>query len=166
YIGDDERTQRMFVNNPFTDDPTDRLYRTGDLGRYQPDGNVECAGRNDRRVNIRGFRVELEEIEMVLKQHPTVKNAAVVLQKFDECEFDNRKSKIQNPKSDSRLVAYISADEEPQSLQDLLHSYLSSRLPDYMLPAHFVILSSLPLTPNGKIDYRALPPVQFSGEYT
>jgi amino acid adenylation domain-containing protein len=166
YIGDDERTQRMFVNNPFTDDPTDRLYRTGDLGRYQPDGNVECAGRNDRRVNIRGFRVELEEIEMVLKQHPTVKNAAVVLQKFDECEFDNRKSKIQNPKSDSRLVAYISADEEPQSLEDLLHAHLSDRLPDYMLPAHFVILSSLPLTPNGKIDYRALPPVQFSGEYT
>jgi len=63
-------------------------------------------------------------------------------------------------------VAYIAADEESQSLEDLLHSYLRARLPDYMLPAHFVILSSLPLNPNGKIDYRALPPVKFSSEDT
>jgi amino acid adenylation domain-containing protein len=183
YIGDEERTQQMFVTNPFTKDPADRLYRTGELGRYLSDGNVEWAGRNDRRVNIRGFRIELEEVEAVLKEHPTVKNAAVVLQKFNERESDNQKSKtqnpklteldsdnpkskIQNPKSNSRLVAYIAADEKPQSLKDLLHSYLSARLPDYMLPAHFVILSSLPLNPNGKIDYRALPPVRFSGEYT
>src|SRR5262249_44913650 len=101
-----------------------------------------------------------------LKSHPTVKNAAVVLQKFEEAESDNQKSKIQNPKSDSRLVAYIAADEEPQSLEDMLHSYLSTRLPDYMLPAHFVILTSLPLSPNGKIDYHALPPVRFSADDT
>ncbi|HEX7231768.1 MAG TPA: AMP-binding protein, partial [Candidatus Binatia bacterium] len=204
YIADEERTRQMFVTNPFTRDPIDRLYRTGELGRYLPDGNVEWAGRNDRRVNIRGFRVELEEIESVLKSHPTVKNAAVVLQEFEEntiledsdsgnrksetctelsrsiqnpksteSDSDNPKSKtctelsrsIQNSKSDSRLVAYIAADEEPQSLEDLLHAYLSIRLPDYMLPAYFVILTSLPLSPNGKIDYRALPPVRFSGEY-
>ena len=90
----------------------------------------------------------------------------MVLQKFDKAQPDNQKSQIQNPKSDSRLVAYIAADEESQSLEDLLHSYLSARLPDYMLPAHFVILSSLPLNPNGKIDYRALPPVRVSGEDT
>jgi amino acid adenylation domain-containing protein len=183
YLGDDERTRRMFVNNPFSRDSSDRLYRTGELGRYLPDGNVEWAGRNDRRVNIRGFRIELEEIEAVLQQHPTVKNAAVVLQKFDEAgpnnrkskiqnlkstelDSDNPKSKIQNPKSDSRLIAYIAADEEPQSLKDLLHSYLSARLPGYMIPAHFVILTSLPLNPNGKIDYRALPPVRFSADGT
>jgi acyl carrier protein len=117
-------------------------------------------------VNIRGFRVELEDIESVLKSHPTVKNAAVVLQKFDEAGPNNRKSKIQNPKSDSRLVAYIAADEEPQSLQDLLHSYLAGRLPDYMLPTHFVILNSLPLSPNGKVDYRALPPMRFTADDT
>ena len=63
YIGDEKRTEHMFIVNPFTKDPEDRLYRTGELGRYLPDGNVEWAGRNDRRVNIRGFRVELEEIE-------------------------------------------------------------------------------------------------------
>ena len=73
YIGDEKRTQEMFVINPFTNDPKDRMYKTGELGRYLPDGNVEWAGRNDRRVNIRGFRVELEEVESVLKQHPAVK---------------------------------------------------------------------------------------------
>src|SRR6185437_8429664 len=83
YVGDHERTQQMFVTNSFTRDPTDRLYRTGELGRYLPDGNVEWAGRNDRRINIRGFRVELEEIEVMLKQHPAVKNAAVIIQQVE-----------------------------------------------------------------------------------
>ena len=72
YIGDEKRTQEMFVINPFTNDANDRMYKTGEIGRYLPDGNVEWAGRNDRRVNIRGFRVELEEVEAVLKQHPAV----------------------------------------------------------------------------------------------
>ena len=156
--------------NPFTNDPQDRLYRTGELGRYLPDGNVEWAGRNDRRVNIRGFRVELEEIEIALKQHPAVKNAAVVLREVElphsetpkSEDSDNRKSKIENPKFDLRLVAYVAADEEPQSLADLLQSYLTTRLPHYMVPAHYVILPSLPLSPNGKVDYRSLPAMQFS----
>ncbi len=172
YISDDALTQRMFIISPFTNDPADRLYRTGELGRYMLDGNVEWAGRNDRRVNIRGFRVELEEIESLLNSHPAVKNAAVVLQAFDEkfyrtpesggSDFDERKSKIENPKSDSRLMAYIATDEESQSLENQLRSYLSARLPDYMVPAHLIILSSLPLSSNGKIDYRALPPIRFS----
>ena len=97
----------MFLTNPFTNDPEDRLYRTGELGRYLPDGNVEWAGRNDRRVNIRGFRVELEEVESVLKQHPTVQNAAVVLQEFElpksetplSEDSDNPKSKTRNSKT-------------------------------------------------------------------
>jgi amino acid adenylation domain-containing protein len=178
YIGDDERTRQMFIANPFTDDPSDRLYRTGELGRYLPDGNVEWAGRNDRRVNIRGFRVELEEIESVLKQHPVVKNAAVIMQEVKLPSLETQKSEsaenpksktctelsrsIENPKSDLRLVAYVAADEEPQSLADLLQSFLITQLPHYMVPAHFVILSSLPLSPNGKVDYRTLPPVRFS----
>ena len=78
YIGDEKRTQEMFVINPFTNDSKDRMYKTGELGRYLPDGNVEWAGRNDRRVNIRGFRVELEEVESVLKQHPAVKRRRVL----------------------------------------------------------------------------------------
>ena len=170
YIGDEKRTQEMFVINPFTNDAKDRMYKTGEIGRYLPDGNVEWAGRNDRRVNIRGFRVELEEVEAVLKQHAAVQNAAVVLRDFElpksetplVQDSDNLKSKIENPKSDRRLVAYVVAEEEQQSLVDLLHSYVSTRLPDYMVPSYFVVLDRLPLSPNGKVDYKALPPVEQS----
>ncbi len=170
YIGDEKRTQEMFVINPFTNDAKDRMYKTGELGRYLPDGNVEWAGRNDRRVNIRGFRVELEEVEAVLKQHAAVQNAAVVLRDFELPksetplfqDSDNLKSKIENPKSDRRLVAYVVAEEEQQSLADLLHSYVSTRLPDYMVPSYFVVLDRLPLSPNGKVDYKALPPAERS----
>ena len=161
YIGDDELTRERFLINPFTNRPNDRLYRTGELGRYLPDGNVEWAGRNDRCVNIRGFRVELAEIETVLKQHPTVKNAAVVVRELDDPNPDNLKSKIENPKSETRLVAYVAAEEEGPEFIDLLRSFLSERLPDYMVPAHFMILEGLPFSPNGKIDYQALPlPIQ------
>ena len=73
YVGDSDLTAQNFIVNPFTKNITDRLYRTGELGRYLPDGNVEWVGRNDRRVSIRGFRVELEEVESVLKQHPKVR---------------------------------------------------------------------------------------------
>jgi amino acid adenylation domain-containing protein len=162
YLGDEERTAQLFIVNPFTNDPQDRLYRTGEFGRYLADGNVEWAGRNDRRVNIRGFRVELEEIEIALKQHPAVKDAAVVVQDFDQSRFENPKSKIQNPKLDRRLVAYVATDEEGDSLIDLLRSFLSSQFPDYMVPAHFLILTSLPLSANGKGDYRSLLAMQFS----
>jgi len=162
YIGDDERTRQMFVTNPFTNDPSDRMYRTGELARYLPDGNVEWAGRNDRRVNIRGFRVELEEIEAVLKRHPAVKDAAVIVQNYEFPNPENPKTETRNLERAQRLVAYIAADEEQKSLADLLQSYLSSQLPNYMVPAHFVIVNSLPLNPNGKVDYHALPPVRFS----
>ena len=160
YVGDENLTSEKFLANPFTSNSNDRLYRTGELARYLPDGNVEWAGRTDRRVNIRGFRVELEEIESVLKKHPVVKNGAVVVREFNECISENSKSKIENQKSDKRLVAYVAADDPISSTADLLHGYLSTRLPDYMLPAHMVILEQLPLTPNGKIDYQALPPVR------
>jgi amino acid adenylation domain-containing protein len=181
YLGDEKRTQEMFITNPFTNDPADRLYKTGELGRYLPDGNVEWVGRNDRRVNIRGFRVELEEVESILKQHPTIKDAAVVLKEFNESESDpkpvvsqaegseignleaskNPKSAIQHPKSYRQLVAYIvSTEQDSRSLHDLLFSYVSTRLPDYMAPAEFVVMEQLPLSPNGKLDYQALPAVQ------
>ena len=139
------------------------MYRTGELGRYLPDGNVEWAGRNDRRVNIRGFRVELEEIEIASQATPgRQRRRSVTASDFEILRVP--KSKIETRKSEtgSRLVAYVAADEESQSLADLLQSYLSTRLPYYMVPAHFVVLQSLPLSPNGKVDYRSLPAVQFS----
>jgi amino acid adenylation domain-containing protein len=158
YIADEKLTAERFVTNPFTNDPDDRLYRTGELGRYLPDGNVEWAGRNDRRVNIRGFRVELAEVESVIKQHPAVADAAVVLQDYEIPSPENLKPETQNTKPDQRLVAYVVPElDQPLSL-DGLRSFLSARLPDYMVPSHFLILGRLPLTPNGKVDYEALPP--------
>jgi acyl carrier protein len=157
YLNDEARTAEVFITNPSTNDPNDRLYRTGELGRYLPDGNVEWAGRTDRRVNIRGFRVELEEIESVLKQHPIVKDVAVVVQDQEISYSENPELGTRNSKLEQRLVAYVAAEEEQRSLVDLLHGYLRARLPDYMIPGHFVISEQLPLTPNGKIDYRALP---------
>ena len=142
--------------------PQDRLYRTGELGRYLPDGNVEWAGRNDRRVNIRGFRVELEEIESRPEATPGSQRRRSGCSRFEIPASEISKSEIENQNLDHRLVAYIAADEESQSLADLLQSYLSTRLPNYMVPAHFVVLQSLPLSPNGKVDYRSLPSVQFS----
>ena len=159
YVGDSDLSAQKFIVNPFTNELPDRLYKTGELARYLPDGNVEWAGRNDRRVNIRGFRVELEEVESVLKQHPVVKAAAVVLQDHEVSSPENLKTETRNPKLSQCLVAYVVAEEEQQSLVDLLRSYVSSRLPDYMVPAHFVILERLPLSPNGKVDFRALPSV-------
>jgi amino acid adenylation domain-containing protein len=163
YIGDEALTVARFVTNPFTNHPNDRLYRTGELARYLFDGNVEWFGRNDRRVNIRGFRVELEEIEIALKQHLAVKNTAVVLQNYEIPTPENSKLETRNPKLDQRLVAYVAAEEDGESFVDLLRSFLSERLPEYMVPSHFVILDCLPLSPNGKVDYQALPPVRFTG---
>ena len=151
YLGDEKLTGERFVTNPFTNSPSDRLYRTGELGRYRPDGNVEWAGRSDRRVNIRGFRLELGEVEAVLRQHPTVKDAAVIAR---ELVADDA---TRNAKADLHLVAYVVAEEDPQSFVDLLRSFLSARLPDYMVPARFLILDHLPLSPNGKVDYLGLP---------
>ena len=150
YVDDDERSAAMFIASPFTGDGRDRLYRTGELARYRPDGNVEWAGRSDRRVNIRGFRVELAEIETALKQHPTVMDAAVIAREFSMSE---------NSASDKRLVACVVASEAGESEIDVLRSYLAAKLPDYMVPGYFVLLDRLPLGPNGKLDYDALPPV-------
>src|SRR4029077_15737736 len=108
--------EMMFVTNPFTGGQNDRIYRTGELGRFWRDGNVEWAGRNDRRVNIRGFRVELEEVEAVLKRHPAVSEVAVVAQDYEISSSENLKPEARNRKLDQHLVAYVVAEEEQQSL--------------------------------------------------
>jgi len=147
-----ELTAAKFIANPFDSKET-KLYKTGDLVRYLPDGNIEFLGRIDHQVKIRGFRIETGEIEVVLNQNPTVKEAVVV-------------AREDNP-SDKRLVAYIVAETKtpcssnPElretQLIPQLREYLQERLPDYMVPSGYVMLSQLPLTPNGKVDRKALP---------
>ena len=160
-------TSERFIESPFV--AGDRLYKTGDLGRYLADGNIEFLGRNDFQVKIRGFRIELGEIEARLTSYPGVREA-VVLAREDE-------------PGDKRLVAYYTVSLEGEgsgsvsgtsagpgqgaegcdiAVPDLLgaetlRAYLSSVLPDYMVPVAYVRLDALPLTPNGKLDRKALP---------
>jgi amino acid adenylation domain-containing protein len=143
YLNRPELTSEKFTANPFSKDPGSRLYKTGDLARYLPDGNIECLGRIDHQVKLRGFRIELEEIETVLSQHPAVRETVVVAR--------------EEIPGDKRLVAYLVVDAaQPPSGGDL-RGFLKQQLPDYMIPSVFVSLSALPLTPNGKIDRLALP---------
>ncbi|KAG0200436.1 hypothetical protein BGX31_004057, partial [Mortierella sp. GBA43] len=141
YLNRPELTAKVFLRDPFVDDANARMYKTGDLGRYLPDGNIVCLGRNDHQVKIRGFRIELGEIEARLVDHPLVDMATVV---------------VIGEGSDKKLVAYVAAVSE-EELVRTLRSYLTSCLPDYMVPAAIVRLDSLPLTPNGKVDRKALP---------
>ncbi|XP_031637575.1 uncharacterized protein LOC116350005, partial [Contarinia nasturtii] len=143
YLNRPELTAERFLCDPFSESPTARMYRTGDLARYLPDGNLVYLGRTDQQIKIRGFRIEPGEIEARLMEHPSVCEA-VVLPWKDEID------------SDTRLVAYLVADPDA-SLANNLRNHLASLLPDYMVPAAYVCLSSLPLTPNGKLDRRALP---------
>ncbi|WP_370644037.1 amino acid adenylation domain-containing protein [Myxococcus sp. RHSTA-1-4] len=135
-----ELTAERFVPDPFGG-PGARLYRSGDRARWLPDGNLEFLGRADTQVKLRGFRVELAEIESVLGKYPSIEAAVVLLR--------------QDPGSPARLVAYLVSATEPDT--SALRDYLRERLPDYMVPALFLRLDAFPLTPNGKVDRRALP---------
>jgi len=145
YLNDAELTAARFVPNPLTGDPADRVYRTGDLGRYRPDGNVEPVGRADQQVKVRGFRVELGEIEAALASHPAIREAAVMARETDA--------------GDRRLAAYWVPSDEGADGPDAagLRAHLKALLPEYMVPSAWVRLDRLPLTANGKLDRRALP---------
>ena len=143
YVNRPELTEEKFIHDPFSKEKNSRLYKTGDLARYLSDGSIEFVGRIDNQVKIRGFRIELGEIETVLFQHPDVREAVIILRE-------------DNP-DDKRLVAYIVPNQKSIPTISELHRYLREKLPEYMVPAAFVILDVMPLTSNGKVDRRALP---------
>ncbi|WP_454878888.1 amino acid adenylation domain-containing protein [Serratia inhibens] len=145
YLNRPELTAERFLSDPFN--PGGRMYRTGDVARYLADGAIEYLGRNDQQVKIRGFRIECGEIEAVLVTHPAVREAVV-----DARELGG----------DTRLVVWVvpAAGAEPEGLAGALRQHLSAALPDYMVPAAWVLLEALPLLPNGKLDRRALPEPQ------
>ncbi|MFI6346388.1 amino acid adenylation domain-containing protein [Streptomyces sp. NPDC050560] len=133
YTGRPGQTAERFLPDPYGR-PGARLYRTGDLARVLPDGSVDFAGRVDHQVKLRGYRIELDEIEAVLTAEPGVRDAVVVLR-------------------DERLVGYVVGDADPGALRERA----AAALPPYMVPAALVTLDALPLTANGKTDRRALP---------
>jgi myxalamid-type nonribosomal peptide synthetase MxaA len=151
YKGRPDLTAQKFIKNPLTYDPNARLYKTGDLVRYRPDGNLEYLGRIDNQVKIRGFRIELGEIEAMLGQHPSVAENAVIVHDVSQ--------------TDKRLVAYLvqNATQPIENIEEL-RTFLTERVPDYMVPSAFVTLETLPLTPNDKIDRQALSQLSVNRE--
>ena len=144
-------TAERFLPDPFGKSPGARIYRTGDLARWRPDGALECLGRADHQVKVRGFRVELGEVEAALARHPAIREAAVVAR--------------EDATGEQALVAYYAARDgyAPNSAE--LRQWLGEGLPEYMVPSTFVAVDALPLTPNGKIDRNALPaPDQVGGD--
>ena len=141
YLNQPALTREKFVSDPFNSG-TRQLFRTGDLGRFLADGNIEFHGRRDHQVKIRGVRIELGEIETVLKTDQAIKQAVVVAR--DESG------------GGKQLVAYLVVDR-PLAINEL-RMLLRRKLPDYMVPAAFVLLEALPLNTSGKVDRLALPP--------
>jgi amino acid adenylation domain-containing protein len=140
-----ELTAERFIPNPFVRANGARIYRTGDLCRWREDGTLECLGRNDQQVKIRGYRIELGDVESRLGTHPDVQQAVVA---------------VQESGGDKKLIAYVIPSCGKLVNADELRTYLSERLPDYMVPPVYVTLDKLPLTPNGKVDRKALPRVE------
>lgn len=134
-------TQEKFIGNPFT--PGRKMYKTGDVATMLSNGNIIYKGRIDDQVKIRGYRIELGEIESQLKMHEAINEAVVV---------------VKQKKDDKYLIAYYLSDKEIDATQ--LRSFLQDRVPEYMVPAHYVRLQELPLTTNGKLNKKALPDPQ------
>ncbi|MBC3502493.1 non-ribosomal peptide synthase/polyketide synthase [Pseudomonas sp. SWRI59] len=142
YLGQPALTAERFLDDPFSREPGARMYRSGDLACWQADGTLRYLGRADQQIKLRGFRVELGEIEARLGACAGIRETAVVVR--------------EDVPGDKRLVAYFTASEPAPGIAEL-HQQLQGQLPDYMLPAAYVCLGGLPLTANGKLDRRALP---------
>ncbi len=143
YLHRPQLTAERFLPDPFSHGSNDRMYKTGDLARYLADGQIAFIGRSDQQIKLRGYRIELGEIENALTRHSAIQQAAVTTSDDDANE--------------KRLLAYIVPHHDQQMNVSMLHSFLHTYLPDYMIPATFVMVHALPLTANGKVDRAALP---------
>ncbi|MFE0425577.1 amino acid adenylation domain-containing protein [Streptomyces sp. NPDC058953] len=167
YHGRPGLTAERYAANPFGP-PGDRMYRTGDLARWNAAGQLECVGRADDQVKVRGFRIGTAEVEAAVAAHPGISQAVVISREA--------------PSGGRRLVAYVVhtgdgavGDDGAGGIGDVSHvlagasaaelrTFVAARLPDYMVPSAFVTLGRLPLGPTGKLDRSALPEPEFTGE--
>jgi amino acid adenylation domain-containing protein len=152
YLGRPDLTAERFLPDPFASRPGARMYRTGDQARVQADGTIGFLGRRDHQVKLRGFRVELGEVEAMLRQHPDVQDVVAVIR---EAQPGHR-----------LLIAYLAVREGATVDEAAARQFLAGRLPDFMVPSRVLVLPQLPLTPNGKIDRAALPPPEREAERT
>jgi amino acid adenylation domain-containing protein len=144
YLNNPSLTDRYFIDDPFNKESGGKLYKTGDLCRALPSGDIECIGRIDHQLKIRGFRVELEEIEHCLSNHPAVKTAVVIASDKQALE--------------KRLIAYYILNSNITKIEEQeVRAYLKRFLPDYMIPTLFVQMEQFPLNANEKLDRAALP---------
>jgi acyl carrier protein len=144
YLDRPALTAATFIPNPFSVEPGARLYKTGDMARFSFEGYLEFLGRMDDQLKVRGFRIEIGEIEAVLRSHKSVQEA-IILARSDM-------------PGGPQIVAYVVLNQTTSPpLMSELRNYLAQRLPNYMVPSIFVRLTELPLTRNGKVDRRALP---------
>ena len=141
YYNNSDLTNARFITNPF--DSSSKLYRTGDIGRFQQDGTIELFGRIDTQVKVRGYRIEVEQIQQILRQHPSIQDALVV----------PKKNEVDLP----ILVSYVVTATNSKSLRQEISAFLSDKLPHYMVPAAIIFLNEFPYTIGGKIDIKALP---------
>jgi amino acid adenylation domain-containing protein len=142
YLAGTADQQERFVDDPFSPAPSARMYRSGDKVRFLPDRSIEFLGRIDRQIKVRGFRVELGEIEAVMRQHPRVTDTLVV---------------ESGESTAVHLVGYLIDAEDSRGSAEWLREFLTERLPEFMIPTHFVALDAFPLTSTGKIDASMLP---------
>jgi len=146
YYNHPDMTAQRFIPNPFSHERGARLYQTGDLARHLEGGKVEFLGRIDQQVKVRGFRIELEEIEAALNEHQGVTEAVAIVR--------------EDLPGDKRLVAYLVLAPWQSQNTEQIEAFLRQKLPDYMIPSSFVMLERLPLTSNGKVDRGSLPAVE------
>ncbi|CAM5632690.1 Linear gramicidin synthase subunit B [Streptomyces alboniger] len=143
YVNAPGLTASRFVADPFADDGS-RLYRTGDLARFAPDGSLDFLGRADNQIKIRGMRLEIEDVEVGLAEHPGVRHTCVVAKK--------------NAAGGTYLVGYVIPAAGSEDLRaDAVKAWAAAHMVEYMVPAHVVVVGEFPLTANGKIDRHALP---------
>ena len=149
YLYDPVRTAQAFIPDPFEIHQAyvgNRLYKTGDLVRYDCQGQIEFLGRADQMVKVRGYRIEVEEIETVLMQHPGVHECIVIAREIAE-----------SSNAGKQLIGYVVRRERQEPSIEELRAQVRERLPDYMVPNYFVMLEALPLNANGKVDRKHLP---------